>query len=94
MGRSRRNGHEGDGARPTAATWEAYAEAYERRYGARPTRNASINGRLGNFVQRVPGAEAPAIAAHYVASNDPTYAKTGIRSVSCCGTPRSCARSG
>jgi len=76
-GNSRRNGRESEGARPTAATWEAYASAYERRYGTQPTRNASINGRLANFVQRVPGAEAPAIAAHYVASNDPTYAKNG-----------------
>jgi len=74
---SRTNGHEGHRSRPTAATWDAYAAAYERRYGTPPPRNASINGRLANFVRRVPGAEAPAIAAHYVASNDPTYAKNG-----------------
>jgi hypothetical protein len=76
-GSTRRNGHELDNSRPTAATWEAYAVAYERRYGAPPPRNASINGRLANFVRRVPVAAAPAIAAHYVASNDPGYSRNG-----------------
>jgi len=77
VGMGRRNGNKADSGRPTAATWEAYAAAFELRYGAPPPRNASLNGRLANFVKRVPVAEAPDIAAHYVASNDPMYTKNG-----------------
>lgn len=51
---------------PTNAAWDAYAEAYERRYRARPNRNASDNGKLANFVAKVGGADAPAIAAFYL----------------------------
>lgn len=49
-------------------TWAAYGEAYERRYGARPVRNASVNARVKQFVQRIGYDESPAVARFYVDS--------------------------
>lgn len=51
---------------PTAAVWNAYAGAYERRYGVAPIRNAKVNGQMAQFLGRIPADEAPAVAAFYV----------------------------
>jgi hypothetical protein len=61
----------------TAATWDAYRVAYARRYGPTPTRNAKVNGQIAHFVQRVPHADAPQIAEHYVYSNNARYIAAG-----------------
>jgi len=66
----------------TAATWEAYCASYERRYGVPPTRNAKVNGQLAQFVKRIPAAEAPHVAAYYVAHNNGYYVRRG-HSVDC-----------
>lgn len=58
----------------TVPTWEAYAEAYEARYGLPPVRNATVNGQLANVVKRL-GAEAPAVARFYVGHNAHGYVK-------------------
>lgn len=50
-----------------------YAAAYKLRYGVFPVRNAKINGMLGKYMQRVPHAEAPEVAAFYVAHNRGLY---------------------
>lgn len=47
-------------------TWAAYSEAYERRYGARPVRNQSVNAKVKQFVQRIGHEESPLVAAFYV----------------------------
>lgn len=57
----------------TVATWQAYAEAYERRHGAKPLQNRTVNGQLATFVDQVGAADAPKVAAFYVASEDPFY---------------------
>jgi hypothetical protein len=62
---------------PTSATWEAYSEAYRKRYHVDPTRNATVNGQLANFVKRVPAEEAPSIAAFYVEHNHGLYLNAG-----------------
>jgi hypothetical protein len=62
---------------PTNATWEAYREAYNQRYHVDPTRNATVNGQLANFIKRVPSEEAPAIAAFYVEHNHGLYLNSG-----------------
>lgn len=62
---------------PTAAVWDSYSTAYERRYGTQPVRNATVSGQLAHFVTRVPAAEAPEIAAFYVRSNNAFYVKKG-----------------
>lgn len=48
------------------ATWAAYSAAYERRYGAKPVRNASVNAKIKQFVQRIGHVESPAVAEFYV----------------------------
>lgn len=50
----------------TNATWEAYAEAYERRYKAPPLRNAKVNGQIKQIVERMGADVAPAVAAFYL----------------------------
>lgn len=47
------------------ATWTAYSDAYERRYGAKPLRNQSVNSKVKQFVQRIGHDESPAVAAFY-----------------------------
>lgn len=58
---------------PTTATWLAYANAYQQRYGVDPTRNATVNAQIASFVRRVPAEEAPDIAAFYVRHNKAFY---------------------
>ncbi|CAN7494627.1 hypothetical protein LJR074_003406 [Acidovorax sp. LjRoot74] len=48
------------------ATWTAYSDAYERRYGAKPVRNQSVNAKVKQFVLRIGHAESPAVAEFYV----------------------------
>ena len=57
----------------TVETWNAYAAAYQNRWGVAPTRNAMVNGQLAKFLQRVPVAEAPDIAAFFLRSNKGFY---------------------
>lgn len=57
----------------TVETWNAYAGAYQQRYGVAPIRNAKVNGLLAKFLQRVPVAEAPDIAAFYVGNSKGLY---------------------
>ena len=59
----------------TSPVWAAYSEAYRKRYGVDPVRNAKINGQLANFVSRVPGSEAPHIAAFYLRSSKSIYVR-------------------
>lgn len=58
---------------PTAKTWEAYAEAYSRRYTATPVRNATVNGQLSQFVGRIGADEAPMVAAFFVGHQNGLY---------------------
>ncbi len=64
-------------AGPSVAVWEAYADAYRARYGDWPIRNARVNSQLAQFVARVPAAEAPLIAQHYLRSNYARYVGKG-----------------
>lgn len=48
------------------ATWKAYSEAYECRYGAKPVRNVQVNAKIKQFVQRIGYDESPDVAAFYV----------------------------
>lgn len=54
--------------------WQAYASAYESRYGASPVRNAKVNGQVRQFVQRVGGEEGPDIAGWFPAHPGAFYA--------------------
>lgn len=57
----------------TSETWSAFETAYEGRYGARPVRNAMVNGQMANFVKRLGQEEAPAVAAWYLSHNNRYY---------------------
>lgn len=63
--------------KPPAASspvFDAYAEAYRKRYGAQPVRNAKVNSQLAQLVQkRLPAEEAPQVAAFYVGHEGARY---------------------
>ena len=62
---------------PGALTWNAYAAAYEERYGTAPKRNAKVNGQLAQLVARLGAEEAPRVAAFYVSVNRNLYVSAG-----------------
>ncbi len=51
---------------PSGETWAAYSDAYTKRYGVAPIRNATVSGQLANFVKRIGQVEAPSVAEFYV----------------------------
>lgn len=65
-----------DAESPVSKVWEAYAGAYEARYGEPPSRNAMVNGQLAHFVKRIPQGESPEVAAFYVRHNDSFYVRS------------------
>lgn len=69
------------GASPAAGggveAWNGYSEAYQRRYGVEPVRNAKVNGQLARFAQRIPGAEVAEVAAWYIGNNAALYVRAG-----------------
>lgn len=56
-----------------SATWAAYAEAYRKRYGIEPVRNAKSNALCCQLVDRLGAEEAPKVAAFYVGHRKTTY---------------------
>lgn len=70
----RRDGDVSKGLRQQ--TWGFYSEAYLKRYGADPTRNAKVNGQIKQIVERL-GAEAPEVAAFFVNHPGAWYATKG-----------------
>ncbi len=60
---------------PTNGIWEAYAGAYENRYGVEPVRNGKVNGQLTHLLTRLGADEAPLVAAWFVGHNDQWYVK-------------------
>lgn len=59
--------------RSCAATWAAYAAAYERRWGVEPLRSTIANAHILAFCKTVPQDEAPDIAAFFLLSNNAFY---------------------
>lgn len=57
-----------------AAAWLAFSDAYAKRYGVAPVRNASVNTCIANLVKRL-GDEAAPVAAFYLTHNDSFYIK-------------------
>jgi hypothetical protein len=57
-------------------TWEAYADAYQGRYGIAPVRNATVNAQLAALVKRLGEGEAPQVAAFYVRHPDQFYGRS------------------
>ncbi len=67
---------------PTNAIWEAYSDAYQRRYGTEPVRNAKVNGQLAQLLQRLGAEEAPQVAAWFVGHSNRYYVQK-MHSVDC-----------
>jgi hypothetical protein len=57
----------------TALTWESFSNAYRKRYGSDPVRNATTNSQMSNFVKRIGADEAPDVAAFFVTLEDQWY---------------------
>lgn len=57
----------------TAATWESFSNAYRKRYGSEPVRNATTNSQMSNFVKRIGEEESPHVAEFYVSLVDQFY---------------------
>lgn len=55
--------------------WLAYHAAYLLRYKVEPTRNATVNSAIANFVKRVGEKDAPEILKFFVLHNDGYYLK-------------------
>lgn len=49
--------------------WSSYADAYQRRYGAAPVRNAKVNRQVVELWKRL-GGEAALVADYFVSIND------------------------
>ena len=67
----------GEKEAPTAATWRAYSDAYQDRYGVAPPRNAKASGMLKQLLARIGAEEAPEVARWYLGSNDRWYVQKG-----------------
>jgi hypothetical protein len=58
-----------------SAVWDAYAEAYGKRYGVAPVRNATTNSQCANLAKRL-GASAVEVVRFYLTHNDGYYLRT------------------
>ena len=56
-----------------AAAWEAYSDAYQRRYQVEPLRNARTNGVIAQIVQRLGAEPAPEVLRFYLRHQDSHY---------------------
>lgn len=62
---------------PITRAFRGYAEAYVKRYGEFPVRNAKTNGLLKQLVDRLGDPEAGPVATYYVELDDRLYAGAG-----------------
>ena len=58
---------------PSHETWQAYSDAYEKRHGAKPVRNATVNAQIIQFIKRIGYEESPHVAEFYVYHNNAFY---------------------
>ncbi|MHB1824089.1 MAG: hypothetical protein ACYCSY_02410 [Acidiferrobacter sp.] len=56
-------------------TWEGYAEAYQRRYGVAPVKNAHTERHVAQLIARLDPDEAAHVAAWYVGHNGALYVR-------------------
>lgn len=56
--------------------FRSYSEAYRRRYGIDPVRNAKVSAQLCQLVDRLGIDEAPQVAAFYVGHNQALYVRS------------------
>jgi hypothetical protein len=59
-----------------AQVWEAYAHAYEQRYGTPPVRNARVNGQCAQLVARLGAERAAAVVRFFLTHQSRYYVQT------------------
>jgi len=59
-----------------ATLWQSYAQAFQERYDAPPLRDGKANYQLASLVRSL-GQQAPAVAVHYLQSNNDWYVRKG-----------------
>lgn len=59
-----------------SAVWQAYSDAYEKRYGVKPPRNAKGNALCKQLVDRL-GGDAIPVASFYVSHDNAYYINRG-----------------
>ena len=60
---------------PTSGVFDAYCDAMESRYGARPDNSPKIRGQMAQLLKLVPGAEAEDLVRYYVSHTDAFYTR-------------------
>lgn len=65
--------HEKDRKAANAAVWQAYSDAYRRRYGVPPVRNVTINSQVASLVKRVGAEDAVLVALDYLKQDAKMY---------------------
>lgn len=58
---------------PASAAWDAYADAYAKRYNVTPKRNARVNGQMAQLVACLGAEDAAKLASWYVQHNSAFY---------------------
>jgi len=59
----------------TRAAWDAYSDAYAKRYGEVPVSNQSTRGMMSRFIDRLGAGDAPLVAAWYLGHRDSKYVR-------------------
>lgn len=57
--------------------WDAYSDAYLRRYGVEPARSARTGSLCKQFCKLIPASEAPEVAKYYLTTSSNPYAQSG-----------------
>lgn len=65
--------HEKDRKAANAAVWQAYSDAYRRRYGVLPVRNVTVNSQIASLVKRVGAEDAALLALDYLKQDAKMY---------------------
>jgi hypothetical protein len=76
-GKGKARGRGGNGEAKSTATWNAYADAYARRYGVSPVRNAKTSSLCCRIVDAIGADDAPRVASYYPSSNYGYYVARG-----------------
>lgn len=64
---------ESDRKAANSAVWQAYSDAYRRRYGVPPVRNVTVNSQVASLVKRVGAEDAVLLALDYLRQDAKTY---------------------
>ena len=67
------HGKDTDRKAANTAVWQAYSDAYRRRYGVPPVRNVTVNSQIASLVKRVGAEDAVLLALDYLKQGAKMY---------------------